>query len=370
MPNDHLGSPIKRKKILPFMSRLFFSILLLFITSPLLAAFCFNCGIELPESANYCPSCGTYVANSLKTAKKDHEPQKSTQTKEKTISAKTKSADNAENEENLTKVKILAAGEVYQAKPEVAAKLLAELHPINMLEKAIAETLPLQDLTSKKEICEQNMKLLEQNKSAYSGAELTLLELHKGKLEILSLWIKNLSLKNEAQRKAETEKAIFASGEINKAIDNFLMSELNFEAGKKSEKHLLKVKKSTEPYKITAGRFRLPDGKRIKKGQPVWVIGISGSSVKIMHLGESSYPDPMITSLSVYDLQRRSNWRSNENFFYELPKGSESDKILDKPLPETYIKAVTAWEKKYPYRFEDKSEESGFRYSAVKPSYL
>ena len=303
------------------------SALLLTSAMPLYAAFCVKCGSNLPSEANFCPNCGTAASGAFQSAEPEGTPSSSSQTPV-TYSVDPKlEADNAS---------------------------LADYHFINRIEEYLTQSTSNVAYRQCQELKRQNaakIQNMENNYMNYSIYRRKIHDLHMEKLQALENY---LDARKEADRgsdvaraKAKMQKELFVIDRMNYAIDLLLTGGNTLSNINKVEDLQKRVKKTTANYVVTSSYLTLGN-LRVKRNEPIWIEDVSGASAKVHHMGAGLGDEPAVGYVSIYDLEKRTNWTSDGDFYYSAPTGSTV--VVTQPVrPEPTVNVVV-WDGIYPYR--------------------
>ena len=305
------------------------SALILASTLPAYAAFCTKCGTNLPNEANFCPSCGTAVSGAFQAA----EPE--TNTKSSTITS---------NSDDTSVDTRLAADNAS----------LSDYHFINRIEAYLTESTSNVALRQCQELKRQNAARIQRMEDEYMNYSIyrrKIHDLHMLKLQALENY---LEARKEADRgtevaraKAKMSKELFVIDKMNDAIDMLLSGGNTLSNINKVEDLEKRVKKTTANYIVTSSYLTLGNF-RVKRNEPIWIEDVSGASARVHHMGIGAGDEPAIGYVSIYDLEKRTNWTSDGDFFYSTPTGSTV--VLTQPVrPEPTVNVVV-WDGIYPYR--------------------
>ena len=303
---------------------------------PSYAAFCVNCGTNLPSDANFCFSCGKPVSGAFETA----EPVKKTDTatilKEKVIS---------EDKSILSH---------YESGVAKDNESLADYNFINRIEAYFTESTSNVAFRQCQELKRQNaanIQRMENEYMSYSIYRRKIHDLHMEKLQILENYLearREADRGNETARaKAKMNKELFKLDKINDAIDMLLTGGNTLTNINKIEDLQKRVKKTTADYVVTSSYLTLGNV-RVRRNEPIWIEDVSGASARVHHMGTGAGDEPAVGYVSIYDLEKRTNWTSDGDFFYSVPTGSTV--VLTQPVrPEPTVNVVV-WDGIYPYR--------------------
>lgn len=305
------------------------SALILISTMPLYAAFCVKCGTNLPNQANFCPNCGTAASGAFQTA----EPEKVQTTVEQTSNSSYSEIDSNVALDNNS---------------------LSDYHFINKIEEYLTESTSNVALRQCQELKRQNAVKLQKMENEYMNYSIyrrKIHDLHMRKLQALENY---LEARREADRgsgiskaKAKMSKELFVIDKVNDAIDMLLTGGNTLSNINKVEDLEKRIKKTTANYIVTSSYLTLGNV-RVRRNEPIWIEDVSGASARVHHMGDSLSDEPTVGYVSIYDLEKRTNWTSDGDFFYSTPAGSTV--VLTQPVrPEPTVNVVV-WDGIYPYR--------------------
>ena len=302
------------------------SALVLASATPLLAEFCANCGKNLPSEANFCPNCGRQASGAFQAA----EPEGVSILDSKEYVSSSDSKLDADN------------------------MALADYHFINRIEEYLTESTSNVALRQCQELKRQNATKLQKMENDYMNYSIyrrKIHDLHMNKLQALENY---LEARREADRsgdtaqaKAKMNKELFVIDKMNEAIDTLLTGGNTLTNINKVENIEKRVKKTTANYIVTSSYLTLGNV-RVRRNEPIWIEDVSGASAKVHHMGASVSGEPAVGYVSIYDLEKRTNWTADSDFFYSVPAGSTV--VLTQPVrPEPTVNVVV-WDGIYPYR--------------------
>lgn len=307
------------------------SALILTSSLPVFAEFCSSCGKSMPDGANFCPGCGTASKGAFQTA----EPE-GTQT--------------VENSQVTTTAQATAAA----IDPNLAADnaSLADYNFINKIEEYMAKATGNIAYSQCQELRRQNDAKLQNMNNNYLNFSIyrrKIHDLHIAKLDALDRYLearKNSERGNDvARHKAQMNKELFVIDKMNEAIDMLLTGGNTLVNLNKVEDIEKRVKKTTANYIVTSQYLTLGNV-RVKKNEPIWIEDVSGASARVHHMGSSASDEPASGYVSVYDLEKRSNWVADSAFFYSAPAGTTV--VYTQPVKPQHV-SVFVWDGVYPY---------------------
>lgn len=305
--------------------------------SPVWGAFCHHCGKPLPDLANFCPACGTASAIAF-------------------TPAPAPTATSTIDHKMQDQLVVAPAAKTISPAPATPANThdnsLSTYDFINQIEQLLTDM-------SYNSAERQAMILRQQNQDSihrmqkgfgsFNSYQRKINDLHLRKLKALdsyfTAWRRVESGPDKVQAQAEKDKALFVLGKVNEALDQLLSGGNNLVNLAEVEKLEKRMDKTTANFVVTSS-YLLINNQRLNRGEPFWVIDVSGANAQILHMGRSRYPAPVTGFISVYDLEKRSNWRSHPDFFYSSapPVNVHYDK------PATEVKVVVYERKPYYYR--------------------
>lgn len=304
-------------------------IMILLAVSPLLAAFCQNCGKEMPEAANFCAVCGKAAAGAFQTA----QPAQPSQSNNLAVPSN--------------------SPVVISAAPDDGS--LADYDSINQIELLLTNTNYAVASRQAKELRrqhDQRMVVVERNYRHFSPYRRKLHDLNIQKLKALDTYLEAWKGTEYGQDRvrsmAEKDKALFVLSQTNEAIDTLLTGGSDLYSIAKVEEMERRLQRTSGNFVITAPYIQI-DNQRLNRGEPIWVIDVVSASAKVLHMGRGRSSQPICGWVSVYDLERRSNWRSDPAFFYSPPVTTT---IVYEPAPEPPVKVVIVSKGRYPYRHD------------------
>jgi hypothetical protein len=147
-------------------------------------------------------------------------------------------------------------------------------------------------------------------------------DLHARKFDLLNAYLESWRRETEgrdtARAIADKQKAAFAVTQINLAIDELVTGNGTQNSFRRVEALERRMRESTQNNRVTAA-YLVVGERRLSRGEPVWVIEIAGNYARIMHMGESSSSNPLTGWVTLYDLERRTNWRPDPAIFHAPP---------------------------------------------------
>ncbi|MEW6708471.1 MAG: zinc ribbon domain-containing protein [Candidatus Riflebacteria bacterium] len=307
------------------MKKFLVVLLLLIITTPLWAAFCHVCGNKLPDKANFCPACGKAVASAFETAP--------------TMPAPAEPAA------------VVPAATTAVPVPAVESAL-ENYEFINQMEMLLTDTSALsaaQQFTRMKSSNSVKILAMQGDQQSFNSYRSRMNKLHLAKMQaveaFIEAWKRSQTGPDQIQAMAEKDRQLFILGKTNEAIDRLITGGNSLVNLADVEKMEARTRKTTQLFKITSA-YLLINNQRLNRGEPLWIIDVSGANAQVLHMGHSGYPTPVTGWVSIYDLEKRSNWRSDPDFFYSSapPVNYNFEK------PETQVKVVIYERKPYHYR--------------------
>jgi hypothetical protein len=301
------------------------SALILGSSFPLYAAYCSNCGKNLPKEANFCSNCGKAAAGVFQAV----EPEKA-------------------SSPSIT--------DAYSSIPVIKSDIeaLEDYHFINRIEEYLTLSTSNVALRHCQELKRQNaekMQIMERDYMNYSIYRRKMHDLHMGKLQAMENYLdaridvdKGVDV---ARAKAYMDKELFIIDKINEALDMLISGGNTLSNINKVENFEKRIKKTTANYVVTSSYLTLGNV-RVKRDEPIWIEDVSGASARVHHMGQSLGDEPVVGNVSIYDLEKRSNWTSDSDFFYSTPTGSTV--VLTQTVKTEPNINVVVWDDVYPYR--------------------
>lgn len=328
-------------------------IMILFSISPLLAVFCHICGKGLPEAANFCPACGKEVASAF-------QPAPPSPSEEKIANPQTPILTPAPN-------------------PTVARFIPAETYlndyeSINQIELLLTNTnyaMASQHAKELRRTHAERMKTVEANYRSFSPYRRKIHDLHIKKLKTidsyLEAWKGTEYGTDKARSLAEKDKALFQLSQINEAIETLITGGNDLVSIAKVQEMETRMDRTSTNFVVTSS-YLLVDNQRINRGEPFWVIDVVSASAKVLHMGHGRSSQPICGWISVYDLERRSNWRSHPAFFYSAPTTAPT--VVYETCPTPPVTVIYRYKKRYPYRHRnDRSRHKRHKYVVTDPHF-
>jgi len=147
-------------------------------------------------------------------------------------------------------------------------------------------------------------------------------DLHARKFDLLNnyleAWRQETEGRDRARAIAEKQRAAFAVAQINLAIDELVTGNGSQSSFRQVEAIERRMRESTQNNRVTAGYLVVGD-RRLPRGEPIWVIEVVSNFARIMHMGESNSSNPLVGWVTLYDLERRTNWRPDPAIFHAPP---------------------------------------------------
>lgn len=304
------------------------SALVLTSALPTFADFCTNCGKSLEKDANFCSSCGKPASSAFQAAEPEGE-----------------SLLNGEGSRYIASV---------DDKIDRDNQALADYHFINRIEEYLTQSTSNVALRQCQELKRQNAAKLQRMDEEYMNYSIyrrKMHDLHMTKLQALENYLEARRVADRggdnAQAKAQMNKELFVIDKMNEAIDTLLTGGNTLTNINKVENIEKRVKKTTANYVVTSSYLTLGNV-RVRRNEPIWIEDVSGASAKVHHMGASVGGEPAVGYVSIYDLEKRTNWTADSDFFYSVPAGSTV--VLTQPVrPEPSVNVVV-WDGIYPYR--------------------
>lgn len=300
---------------------------------PVIAAFCHNCGKELPGEANFCPACGKAVTGAFQTA----QPAAGS-----TVPAV----------QSLPSVNPVT---VQSSQMIVEAAAIADYDHINQMEMQLTSSSYGVASRQVRELRVQNemrMSRLESGYRYFNAYQRKLHDLHlkkqKAVEDYLEAWKGTEYGPDRARSMAEKDRALFVLGAVNEMIDTLLSGGGTLNSISRVEEMERRLQKTSANFVVTAP-YILVDNQRLNRGEPIWVIDVVSAEARVLHMGKGRSSQPICGWVSIYDLEKRSNWRSDPIFFYSSP--SNTTVIVEKHSSPP-VKVIITNKKRYPYRHD------------------
>jgi|GEM_PF-912352 len=328
---------------------LILGLLLFCVAAPSFAAFCHHCGKQMPDAANFCPACGTAAAGSFESAP-PAQPSSAPVVQQPVVTSN-------------APVMISAPVVVQPATPVTISQptaypveiSLADYDAVNQMELLLTNT--NYDVASREALKlrrqhNERMYAVSARYAAYGNYQRRIHDLHVQKFDALEAYLEAWKGAEKgpdrARALAEKDRALFMLAQINEAIDVILSGAGSLSSIAESEEIERRMKRTTVNYVVTAP-YLLVDNQRLNRNEPIWVIDVVSGSAKVLHMGRGRSSQPICGWVSVYDLEKRSNWRSAPVFFYSsAPAQPETTTVIYRePEPKVII---IAGKKRYPYR--------------------
>ncbi|MDD2999401.1 MAG: hypothetical protein PHV05_10110 [Candidatus Riflebacteria bacterium] len=237
---------------------------------------------------------------------------------------------------------------------------LVDYENINQIELLLTTTSSTVAMHQADKLRRQNdgrMKIIEGNYRYFSPYRRKLHDLHVQKLAALEDYIKAWKRSeygpDRVQALAEKDKALFVLSKTNEALDTLLTGGGSLSSIASVEDMEKRLRKTTANFVVTSS-YLMVGNQRLKRGEPIWVIDVAAASAKVLHMGRGYYAEPACGWVSIYDLERRSNWRSDPAFFYSPPTT-----VIYETRPQPTVKVVVVGQRHYPYRYDRHDRRGG-----------
>lgn len=267
-------------------------VLLLFVAiTPLYGLYCTECGRSMPDQARFCPWCGTSSATGAPTP-----------------TAAMETALRPRDANRLT-AGVSPADYLYVGQFE-------ELLRRNNLSAVMGE---VRDYWRLNDIQVARVTSARPHLNQYQRK---MHDLHARKFDLLNnyleAWRRETEGRDRARAIAEKQRAAFAVAQINLAIDELVTGNGTQSSFRRVEAIERRMRESTQNNRVTAG-YLVVGNRRLPRGEPIWVIEVVSNFARIMHMGESNSSSPLIGWVTLYDLERRTNWRPDPTIFHAPP---------------------------------------------------
>lgn len=267
-------------------------VLLLFVTTaPLYGLYCAECGKLLPDQARFCSWCGNSTANGASS------PTAAMETALRT-------RETARLPASFSPADYLYVGQFEE---------LLRRNDLTAVMNEVRDYWRLNDIQSARAISARAHLNQYQRKMH---------DLHARKFDLLNAYLESWRRETEgrdtARAIADKQKAAFAVTQINLAIDELVTGNGTQNSFRRVEALERRMRESTQNNRVTAA-YLVVGERRLSRGEPVWVIEIAGNYARIMHMGESSSSNPLTGWVTLYDLERRTNWRPDPAIFHAPP---------------------------------------------------
>ncbi|HNX77888.1 MAG TPA: zinc ribbon domain-containing protein [Candidatus Rifleibacterium sp.] len=267
-------------------------VLLLFVAiAPLYGLYCIECGRSLPAQARFCPWCGNSAANGANT------PAAAMETA-------LRPRDTARPTPGVSPADYLYVGQ------------FEELLRKNDLRAVIGE---VRDYWRLNDIRAAGVISARANLNQYQRK---MHDLHARKFDLLNnyleAWRRETEDRDLAMATAEKQRAAFAVAQINLAIDELVTGNGTQSSFRRVEAIERRMRESSQNNRVTAG-YLVVGEQRLPRGEPIWVIEVVSNFARIMHMGESNSSSPLVGWVTLYDLERRTNWRPDPAIFHAPP---------------------------------------------------
>ena len=253
------------------------------------AMFCTACGKEMPDKANFCPWCG--MASAIASQAAEPAVASAPPAPVAALPASASVQLSKENYQYLTQMEKFIGGDSYKAVHWQVRKLqLQQARKMNAMGGQYDNLDRFQrwfhDLQTQKSV------LLEQYFAAWQSAERN---------------------SDRARSLAEQEKLQFKLGRVN-AMIKMLEEDCSDAVLEKIEAAEASLKKATKNYLVISKWLEIGN-RKVKRGEPIWVIEIASDLARVMHMGSSDAATPACGWISVVDLAKRSNWQLDSELY-------------------------------------------------------
>ena len=267
-------------------------VLLLFVViTPLYGLYCSECGQSLPDRARFCPWCGTSAANGAST------PTAAMETALRT-------RDTARLTAGISPADYLYVGQFEE---------LLRRNNLPAVMNEVRDYWRLNDIQVAR-VTSARPQLNQYQRKMH--------DLHARKFDLLNnyleAWRQETEGRDRARAIAEKQRAAFAVAQINLAIDELVTGNGSQNSFRQVEAIERRMRESTQNNRVTAG-YLVVGERRLPRGEPIWVIEVVSNFARIMHMGESNSSNPLVGWVTLYDLERRTNWRPDPAIFHAPP---------------------------------------------------
>lgn len=267
-------------------------VLLIFLaTAPLYGLYCIECGRSMPDQARFCPWCGTSSATGASTP-----------------TAATETALRPRDTNRLT-VSVSPADYLYVGQFEE----LLRRNDLNTVMSEVRDYWRLNDIQAARATS---------NRSHLNQYQRKMHDLHARKFDLLNnyleAWRRETEGRDTARAIAMKQKAAIAVAQINLAIDELVTGNGSQSSFRRIEEIERRMRETAQNHRVTAGYLAVGE-RRLARGEPIWVIEVVSNFARIMHMGESSSSSPLTGWVTLYDLERRTNWRPDPAIFHAPP---------------------------------------------------
>ncbi len=314
-------------------------LMLIAAVMPALAAFCHNCGKGLPEAANFCPGCGKEVSGAFQSA----QPAPSAPVRTQPVQVQPQSTPPLAKPEPVFV-------------PENSS--LADYDFINQMEMLLTSASYGTASRQARELRLANdsrMARLESNYRYFGAYQRKLHDLHLKKQraieEYLEAWKGTEFGPDRARAMAEKDRALFTLGAVNEMIDDLLTGGGSLTSISRIEDMERRLQRTSGNFVVTAP-YLLVDNQRLNRGEPIWVMDVVVAEARVLHMGRGRSSQPICGWVSIYDLEKRSSWRSDPAFFYSSPVPMPTTTTVIVKKEEPPVKIVIFGKKRYPYKHD------------------
>lgn len=324
------------------MKKTFVVMILMLIAAvmPALAAFCHNCGKELPAAANFCPGCGKEVAGAFQPA----QPAPSAPVQSQPVQV----------------VQPQPAPPLAKPEPVVVTEnsSLADYEFINQMEMLLTNSGYGTASRQARELRMANdarMARLESNYRYFGAYQRKMHDLHLKKQraieEYLEAWKGTEYGPDRARAMAEKDRALFVLGAVNEMIDTLLTGGGSLTSIAQVEDMEKRLQRTSGNFVVTAP-YLIVDNQRLNRGEPIWVMDVVVAEARVLHMGNGRSSQPICGWVSIYDLEKRSSWRSDPAFFYSSVSPAPTTTTVIVKREEPPVKIVVFGKKRYPYKHD------------------
>lgn len=260
-------------------SVLFLTLAMMLLTAAAQAKLCIGCSIELPDNANFCANCMTPQP---KAAKLSGQQSQQRDLREEVLDMFTFLDDFEAHFHDLQYLNVLGK------MPEVKTRFQNAATRYKQLEPRLPE-----ELTILAQVYAAKFQLFE----GITGV------------------MKNLRL-DSGYKAAVLKSSMIVMSLYNQVIDGFRTPRTFGKAELENlKKQVGNIPKRTQKYSVTSKYLKVGETK-VPAGEKIMVLGLQGKRAAVLYMGPSMDNNPVEGMIGLRDLEKRTSWRRENEFFF------------------------------------------------------